>query len=64
MLQKNGWVGFAQRYLNYCEETNSDHKIDIQIYTKLFQRDSKFGITASKQLSWCVEWPRSDIIKV
>lgn len=65
-LKKAGAKGFAHEYLNICdEESKSDNEIDIQVYDKLVQLDSKLGTTASEQLTWCLYFTtRSDIIKV
>ena len=66
-LRKRGYVGFAHRYLRrrIKQESKSDDQIDIQVYTKLVQLDSKLGTTASEQLAKCLEFTaRSDIIKV
>ena len=48
------------------EESKSDDQIDIEVYTKLVQLDSRLGTTASEQLQWCLNnTPTlSDIIKV
>ena len=65
-LRKNGFVGFAHLYLKRCNyESKSEEVIDIQIYTKLVELDSRLGTTASEQLDWCIEYTtRSEIIKV
>ena len=65
-LRKAGWVGFAHLYLRRCNyESKTDDVIDIQVYTKLVELDSRLGTTASEQLRWCLEFTsRSDIIKV
>ena len=65
-LRKKGWVGFAYLYLKRCnKESKTNDEIDIQVYTKLVQLDSRLGTTASEQLYWCLEFTsRSDIIKV
>ena len=59
-------AGFAQRYLRECDrQSKSDDQIDIQVYTKLVQLDSRLGTTASEQLAKCLQFTtRSDIIKV
>ena len=61
-----GWAGFANLYLRRFEkESKSDNEIDIQVYDKLVQLDSKLGTTASEQLTCCLVYTtRSDIIKV
>ena len=63
-LKKKRFVGFAAKYLNKVKSKLHD-EIDIQVYTKLVQLDSRLGTTASEQLRWCLEFTsRSDIIKV
>ena len=63
-LKKKRFVGFAAKYL-FKFESKSHDQIDIHVYTKLVQLDSKLGITASEQLEWCIKFTtRSDIIKV
>lgn len=52
-------------YLQQCANLNAVDKIDIEVYTKLFELDSKLGTTASEQLRRCLQNTiRSDIIKV
>ena len=65
-LRKAGATGFAHTYLNKCDkELKSDNEIDIQVYNKLAQLDSKLGTTASEQLTCCLYFTtRSDIIQV
>ena len=65
-LRKAGAVGFAHAYLDQCDkESKTDDKIDIQVYTKLVQLDSKLGTTASEQLTKCLQFTtQSDVIKV
>ena len=66
-LREKHFGGFAHRYLRrrITQESKSDDQIDIQIYTKLVQLDSRLGTTASEQLATCLEFTtRSDIIKV
>ena len=65
-MRKKGFVGYAHYYLQqYDKESKQDNKIDIQVYTKLVELDSKFGTTASEQLRFCLEFTiRSDIIQV
>ena len=52
--------------MNICDqESKSDNEIDIQVFDKLVQLDSKLGTTASEQLTCCLEYTtRSDIIEV
>ena len=66
-LGKNNFVGFAHRYLVRIieQESKSEDHIDILVYSKLAQLDSKLGATASEQLARCLLFTtRSDIIKV
>ena len=64
-LKRKGYVGFAHEYLQECEKSKSDDRIDIKVYTKRVQLDSKLGTTASEQLQWCLNYTsRSDVIKV
>ena len=65
-LRKKNFAGFAHLYLLRCDkESKSDNEIDIQIYNKLAQLDSKLGTTASEQLTCCLRHTtRFDIIKV
>ena len=65
-IRKAGWKGFTHLYLQRCkQESKSDNEIDIQVYDKLVQLDSKLGTTASEQLTRCLYiTTRSDIIKV
>ena len=60
-LRKDDWVGFADVYLVKCyEESDADNKVDIPLYTKLVELDSKLGTNASEQLRSCInittEW--------
>ena len=59
-------MGFAHAYLVRCEkESKSDNEIDIQVYTKLVELDSRLDITAAEQLFYCViKTQRLDLIKV
>ena len=52
--------------MHICDkESKTDDKIDIQVYDKLVQLDSKLGTAASEQLCWCLQYTtRSDIIEV
>ena len=65
-LRKAGLYGFAHRYLIRCyTKGKSDDEIDVEVYKKLVQLDSKLGTTASKQLGRCLfHTTRSDIIQV
>ena len=57
---------FAGLYLSRHEkESKSDDEIDIQVYTKLLELDSRLGTTAAEQLFDCViHTQRFDLIKV
>ena len=65
-LRKAGLYGFADAYLGRCyAKAKSGEEIDVEVYTKLLQLDSKLGTTASKQLDICLfHTTRSDIIQV
>ena len=65
-MKKTDLVGFANEYLWRCKkESKSEDEIDIQVYTKLVQLDSRLGTTAAEQLYWCVmHTQRWDFIKV
>ena len=65
MFREFVWVGFAHLYWARCKRESKRDEIDIRIYTKLVQLDSKLGTTASEQLNWCTFYsPRLDLIKV
>ena len=59
-------VGFAHLYLQRCvTDSKLDDEIDIRLYTKLVQLDSKLGTTATEQLHCCIVYSlRWDLIKV
>ena len=58
-------TGFATHYLGVCKQSKSEDKIDVQIYTKLLEVDSRLGISAAEQLFACLRrTTRWDIIKV
>ena len=65
-MRRNGWVGFAEVYLDRCKkESESEEKIDSQVYTKLVELDNRLGTTASEQLFACLDHTiRWNIIKV
>ena len=64
-LKKKGYAGFASDYSQACVKSESDDKIDIQVYTKLVQLDSKLGTTSSEQLFWLLNFSlRLDLFKV
>ena len=65
-MRKEDWVGFADVYLDRCDaESDSNEIIDIHVYKKLVDLDTKLGTTVSDQLYRCLcHTTRSDIIKV
>ena len=65
-LRKAGLYEFAHAYLDRCfAKARPDDEIDVEVYAKLVQLDSKLGTTASKQLDRCIFYTtRSDIIQV
>ena len=65
-LRKVGALGFAHVYLDrFNAKSMSDDEIDIEVYTRLVELDSKTGTSASEQLTCCLHFTtRSDIIKV
>ena len=66
VVRKKNGVGFANVYLARCKEQSiSDDEIDIQVYTKLVELDSRLDTTAAEQLFYCVKvTQRWDLIKV
>ena len=64
--RKNGWVGFANIYLDKCfKESETGNHMDIEIYKKLIELDTKLGTTQSEQLIEILDrTTRHDIIKV
>jgi len=65
-LKQQSWIGFAQVYLDRCgKKSQSDDNIDVQVYEKLVELDTRLGTTASEQLFACLTYTtRWDIIKV
>ena len=65
-LKKNGFVGYAQLYLKTCsEESGSVDNVEIKVYKKLVELDSRLGTELSEQLFWCLQkTSRWNIIKV
>ena len=47
-VRKNGYSGFAEIYLNRCDESNNE--IDMQVYRDLVKLDSRLGTTVTEQL--------------
>ena len=65
MIREQGWVGFAEIYLNQCYEESKIGDQVIEVYTKLADLDARLGTTASEQLHKCLlRTTRRDIIKV
>ena len=61
-LRKNDWAGFADFYLNRCDEESD---VDTAVYAQLVKLDERLGTTASEQLFECLsKTTRWDIIKV
>ena len=60
------WAGFAEIYLERCnQESKTDDKIDVKVYTRLIELDTKLGTRISEQLFLCLlHTIRWDIIKV
>ena len=65
-MRKGGWVGFAHLYLWRCkEESESEEKIDSQVYNKLVELDTRLGTTVTEQLFESLFYSLSlDLIKV
>ena len=73
---KHEFFGFARLYLAHCHgcsqrgtcchtTSKSRDQIDIQIYSKLVELDSKLGTIGSEQLYWCLHYKApADSIKV
>ena len=62
--KKNGFIGYANVYLWRCKEDSND-QIDINVYKKLVELDTRLGVTASEQLYKCLPLTsRLDIIQV
>ena len=65
-LRKMNWVGFAEIYLDRCEEeSKSIDEIEKKIYTKCVNLDRRLGTTITEQLFGSVSRTLNlDIIKV
>ena len=63
---KNGFIGYANVYLWRCNEESKSHdEIDIDVFTRLAELDSKLGTTAPAQLFQILfHTTQIDIIKV
>ena len=59
-------MGFAELYLNRCsKESQSDDKIDIQVYSHFVKLDSRLGTTATEQLFMSLGYSLSlDLVQV
>lgn len=64
--KEGDWVGFAHLYLQRCKEKlKSDDEVDIQVYTRLVELDSRLGMLTTKKLHFCVRYSlRLELIKV
>ena len=65
-MKKYDLVGYAEVYLDSCnKESDSNDIIDINVYKKLVELDTKLGTSASDQLFKCLKkTTRLDIIEV
>ena len=65
-LKSTNGSPYAGLYLYRCyQESKSNDEIDIQLFTRLAELDSKLGTTASEQLFHILDkTTRLDIIKV
>jgi len=70
-LKKKRFDGFANLYLFRRKKesgsvfTRSDEKIDVKVYSKLVELDTRLGTTGSELLFGCLlSTTRPDIIKV
>ena len=68
-VTKRKFVGYAEQYLDRCKTESKadviDSIIDIRVFSKLAELDSKLGTLAVEQLFWCLIYTtRWDIIKV
>ena len=65
-LREEGWVGFAEVYLQRCDkESKTENIADVQLYKKLVELDTRLGTTAGTRLFDCLfRTTRWDIIKV
>ena len=64
--KRRGRGHYAPIFLWCCDkEAKSDDEIDISVFKRLSELDTKLGITASQQLFDCLRFTtRWDIIKV
>ena len=67
-LRKRNFAGFAEFFLgrfSFLKNSQSNDELDIELYTKLVELDTRLGTTAAEQLFACVgNTMRLDIIKV
>ena len=66
VLRNDNFAGFAEFFLQrFSQESQSDDEIDVEIYAKLIELDTRLGTTATEQLIGCIAGTtRCDIIKV
>ena len=60
-------MGFAHAYFDRLirQESKSDDEIDIKVYARLMELDSRLDTTAAEQLFYCIQkTQRLDLIKV
>ena len=63
--KKKNFIGYAHVYLWRCNGENRTNEIDIDVYKKLVELDSKLGVTFSEQLYKCLYYTSQlDIIEV
>ena len=65
-MRERDYVGFAHVYFQtFDQKSDSNARIDIKVYKKLVEIDTKLGTTASEQLLLCLAYTnRLDIMKV
>ena len=63
---RKSFVGFAHAFLWRCDQESKTYDdIDVQIYKRLVELDTRLGTTNSEQLYRCLRnTTRWDIIKV
>ena len=65
-LREDGYVGYAQYYLQQCwNKSELKNEADVAVYKQLLEIDAKLGTTQSEQLFGCVFYSlRMDLIMV
>ena len=65
-MRKENFIGFADVYLQRCnKESKTGDKVDVELYARLVELDTKLGTGSSEQLFVCLFYTtRWDIIKV